>query len=140
MVMAACVPLVQIAYLYWQRKKINGYLTKTCHDIFCLLRSSFCKTVQNKPQLQINGWLYYKLNRKWYEITLCPCEMTLTSDRLESNLNMLRIGVGVSRATILNREMALTPICQCGVIKGNRLITSKHLIPSTRSFPNNTPK
>ena len=66
--------------------------------------------------------------------------MTLTLDQLESNLNMLRIGVGVSRVTMLKWEMASTSMCQCGAIKCNRLITPKHLIPFTRSSPNNSPK
>ena len=57
--------------------------------------------------------------------------MTLTLDQLESNLNMLRIGVGVSRATMLKWEMASASMCQCGAFKCNRLTTSKHLLPST---------
>ena len=66
--------------------------------------------------------------------------MTLTLNQLESNLNMLKIGVGVSRAAMLKCEMASTPMCRCGAFKCNRLTTLKHLIPSTRSSRNNTPK
>ena len=50
-------------------------------------------------------------------------------------LDRLRTGVGFFRATMLKWEMASrpTPICECGVIRSNRLTTSKHLLPYTQS-------
>ena len=50
----------------------------------------------------------------------------------------LRIGVGFFRATIRKWEMASTPICEFGVVRSNWLITSKHLLPSTRTSWNKT--